>query len=202
MLNIVTKADIIIPFDNIGDNDWLDNTKKIIDAITDNWNEDIAMAIADDKITQLEKRLNIALPTDLAMFYKQFGIANIGEILLNIDEVDWLQNVWQGIEEMLADFSEQEKIILPNLIAFSECLGGGNMMCFHSKTHEVFFFNHENKPYLSKLFTNVSDYIKACLIYYQLDLFDINIGKNKVETWCYEILVENFPIETIKKWLF
>ncbi len=202
MLNIATKADIIIPFENIGDNDWLDNTKKIIDAIADNWNEDTAIAITNDKIAQLEKRLNIALPTDLAMFYKQFGIANIGEILLNIDKVDWLQNAWQGIEEMLADFSEQEKLILPNLIAFSECLGGGNMMCFHSKTHEVFFFDHENKPHLSKLFTNVSDYIKACLIYYQLDLFDINVGQDKVATWCYETLSENFSIETIEKWLF
>ncbi len=202
MLNIATKADIIIPFESIGDNDWLENSKKIINAIADNWSENTAIAITDDKISQLEKKLTISLPTDLAMFYKQFGIANIGEILLNIDEVDWLQNAWQGIEEMFANFSEQEKSILPNLIAFSECLGGGNMMCFHTSTHEVYFFDHENKPHLSRLFTNVSEYIKACLIYYQLDLFDMDVGQDTVATWCYEILVENFPIETIKKWLF
>lgn len=202
MIDIKQKSEIIIPFKKIGIDNWLANTKLIISALADNWGEDLKEPVTIESILKLEKKLTIKLPEDLKLFYQNFGIANIGESLQELDEIDWIKNIWKEEPEYGPDFSNEDKKHLPYLISFSDYLGNGNMFCFHSETKEVFYYDHDTKPYLTKLFTNVSDYIKGCLISCQTDLFNQETTQEKVAEWCEEILVEMYGESVVKKWMY
>ncbi|WCC44018.1 hypothetical protein PJW08_09385 [Tenacibaculum finnmarkense] len=75
MLEIKSKSEIIIPFENIGDNNWSEKTQYIITELADNWNSKLKEPISDKQIRELEEKLKTELPTELKLFYKKFGIA-------------------------------------------------------------------------------------------------------------------------------
>ncbi|MFD2909022.1 SMI1/KNR4 family protein [Flavobacterium ardleyense] len=202
MIAIKSKAEIIIPFDKIGDENWTEKTRLIISDLAENWNDQLEDPISIQRISELEDKLGTELPNNLKLFYLNFGIAGIGEQLQTFDEIGWIKDIWKDHSQYGPNFTEEDKKHLPFLISFSDYLGNGNMFCFHSKTKEVFYFDHDTQPYLTKLFDDVSDYIKGCLISCQADLFNQEIGEEKVEIWCQEILEKLFGKHIIKKWKY
>jgi len=202
MIDIKSKSDIIIPFDQIGEENWSDKTEHIIQELANNWNNELTEPISEETIFELEKRLGASLPSNLKLFYQKFGIAKIGEQLQSIDEIGWIKDIWKDAPQYGPDFSKDDKKHLPFLISFSDYLGNGNMFCFHSETKEIYYFDHDTKPYITKLFNSVSDYIQGCLISCQSDLFDQEIGQEKVEEWCEEILDEMFGKDIVEKWKY
>ncbi|MCD8401442.1 SMI1/KNR4 family protein [Tenacibaculum finnmarkense] len=202
MLEIKSKSEIIIPFENIGDNNWSEKTQYIITELADNWNNKPKEPISDKQIQELEEKLKTELPIELKLFYKKFGIAGIGEQLQDFNEIGWIKDIWKDQLEYGPDFTVNDKTVLPFLVSFSDYLGNGNMFCFHSETKEIYYFDHDTKPYLTKLFNNASDYIKGCLISCQSDLFNQEIGQEKVEEWCEEILDKMFGEDIVEKWKY
>ena len=201
MIQINKKSDIIIPFNKIGENNWAIHTGKIITSLAENWNDNLAKPIQEEDFVQLEKRLSVSLPNSLKLFYKTFGIANIGEELQAFDEIEWLKNIWTD-ENSYPYYSEEDKKVIPHLITFSNYLGNGNMFCFHAESHKIYYFDHDTQPYITKLFDCIDDYIKGCLIQAQIDLFGEDVEQNIVEEWVEQILIELFGLDTVKKWLY
>lgn len=202
MINITSKEEIIIPFDVVGDDKWMENTKLIIEEFADNWSRELKTPVSQTEIVALENRIGTTLPKSLSLFYQVFGAADIGEELLNCSQIDKLNNFWQGINEYSTYFTNAENKLLPYLIAFSDSLGSGDIFCFHSETKAVYFFDHSEAPFISKLFDDVSSYIKGCLILAQTDLFAIETGQEAVEQWCEEILEALYGTPVIRKWLY
>ncbi len=198
MIEIHKKEDILIPFDKIGDSDWKVNTQEIIESVASNFGDDLKKPISEEEILALETKLGTALPENLKLFYQTFGIADIGEQLQDFNEVDWIKDIWSDAPQYGPDFSEQDKLLLPYLISFSDYLGNGNMFCFHSETKEIYYYDHDDKPYLTKMFNTVDDYLKGCLIFAQADLSE----NKEAENWTEEIVIDLFGQNTVRKWRY
>ena len=201
MLEINKRDDIIIPFDKIGEDNWESKTLLIIQSIAENWDDELKEPISNEKIQELENRLGTTLPNSLKIFYQKFGLADIGEQLQDLNEIDWIKNIWAEQPQYGPDFTEEDKIHLPFLVSFSDYLGNGNMFCFHSETKEIYYFDHDNKPYLTKMFNTVDEYLKGCLIFAQSDLFG-EVEQEDVEEWAEEIVSEIVGKETVEKWRY
>ncbi|MBK9579482.1 MAG: SMI1/KNR4 family protein [Fibrobacteres bacterium] len=201
MLEIRSKTDILIPFNRIGDEGWETKTLLIIQAIAANWNRKLPKALSTEEIIELENRLGTTLPEGLKMFYQTFGIADISETLQGLSEIGWIKDIWAGVPQYAPNFTESEQAILPHLVSFSDYLGNGNMFCFHRETKAIYYYDHDSKPYLSKIFDTVDDYIKGCLIFAQSDLFT-DVAQEMVDTWTEEIVSEILGANTVKKWRY
>lgn len=198
MIEINKKEDILIPFNKIGDSDWKINTKKIIESIADNFGDDLKNPISDEEVQDLETKLGTALPENLKLFYQTFGIADIGEQLQDFKEVDWIKDIWADEPQYGPDFTDHDQKILPFLISFSDYLGNGNMFCFHCDTKEIYYYDHDEMPYLTKMFYTVDDYLKGCLIFAQNDFSE----SREIDSWTEEIVVDLFDERTVKKWRY
>ena len=201
MLEINRKEDIIIPFDKIGEDNWASKTQLIIQSIAENWNNELKEPISNEEILEVENRLGTTLPNSLKIFYQKFGLADIGEQLQDLKEIGWIKNIWAEQPQYGPDFTEEDNIHLPFLVSFSDYLGNGNMFCFHSETKEIYYFDHDNKPYLTKMFNTVDEYLKGCLIFAQSDLFG-EVEQEDVEEWAEEIVSEIVGKETVEKWRY
>ena len=201
MININQKSDIIIPFDKIGDNGWVEKSKLIIESLAENWSNDLKDPILIKEIENLEKRLGTTLPDSLKFFYNTFGIADIGEELQNFDDIIWLKDIWEVDTPYGPVFTTEDKISLLHLISFSDYLGNGNMICFHSETKEIYYYDHDTRPFITKMFDSVDDYIKGCLIFAQIDLFG-EVEQEQVEEWTEEIAKDLFGKDIIRKWRY
>lgn len=195
------KEDIIIPFEYIGDEHWQSNTERIITALNDLWSKDIVPPILTEEIKALELRLDTSLPDTLKLFYQTFGIADIGEELQQFKDIDYLGKIWEPHPEYGPDFTEEDKAVLPYLITFSDYLGNGNMFCFHKETKEIYYFDHDSQPYLTRMFSCFDDYLKGCLIFAQGDLFG-EIGQEPVDRWTEEVVGELLGEEIVHKWIY
>ncbi|KFF03467.1 SMI1/KNR4 family protein [Flavobacterium reichenbachii] len=198
MIEINKKEDILIPFSKIGDSDWTVNTKKIIESIADNYGDDLKKTISKEEIFNLEKKLGTSLPENLKLFYETFGIADIGEQLQDFEEVDWIKGIWADAPQYGPDFTEEDKKLLPYLISFSDYLGNGNMFCFHSETKEIYYYDHDSKPYLTKIFDTVDDYLKGCLIFAQNDFSE----SREIDKWTEEIVSDLVGEKIVRKWRY
>jgi len=152
-----------------------------------------------DEIAQLEKRLGTPLPEHLKLFYQTFGLADIGEQLQDFKEMGWIKDIWADQPQYGPDFTTEDKKYLPFLVSFSDYLWNGNMFCFHSETHQIYYYDHDSQPYLTKLFDQFEHYLKACLILIQDDFFG-KVKQEQVEAWTEEIVSDLFGKETVQKW--
>lgn len=208
MINIKTKSDIIIPFSRIGDEGWLEKLEIIVSSLLRSWGTNINdvefSQRTDEELDELEKRIEATLPHGLREYYKVFGIADVGDKLQEFDFVGRLAETWDLNAKPYCgpNFTEEELAIFPHLITFSDHRGNGNMFCFHDETKEIYYYDHATRPYISKMFSSIDDYIKACLISCQVDLFDLEIGQSKVDEWIKEIMVAHFGDEIYDKWEF
>ena len=204
MMTISKKEDILIPFSSMSDPDWYIYTQIILDALAVKWNSHIPPPISKEKISSLENKLGTHLPDKLKLFYETFGLADIGEELQDFETIEWLKDIWpqDDVFNYGPEFSEEDKKLLPYLVTFSDYLGNGNMFCFHSETHEIYYLNHEDHPLLHKMFASVDEYIKGCLIFAQADLFDTTIEQKKVEKWTEEIVKDLYDNEVVNRWIY
>ena len=198
MIEINNKKDIIIPFDRIGNHGWEINTRKIIESIAENWGDKLKSPISTVEISILEKKLGTTLPDNLKLFYQTFGLANIGEKLQDLKEIGWIKDIWADQPEYGPDFTDDDKKYLPFLVSFSDYLGNGNMFCFHSETKQIYYYDHDTRPYLTKMFDTVDNYLKGCLIFAQNDLST----NNNVENWTEEIVSEIVGGDIVNKWRY
>lgn len=201
MIDINLKSDIIIPFDKIGDNGWDEKSKLIIESLAENWSNELQAPISIEEIENLEKHLETSLPNGLKIFYNTFGISDIGEELQRFEDIMWMKDLWEEDSPYGPDFSNEDKISLPHLITFSDYLGNGNMFCFHNETKEIYYFDHDTKPFITKMFHNVDDYLKGCLIFAQADLFG-EVEQEQVEKWTEEIAADLFGKDIVRKWRY
>ena len=201
MIEINKKEDIIIPFDKIGDNNWEVKTKLIIESFAENWGDNVKEPVSEDEISQLEIKLGTKLPESLKLFYLTFGLAGIGEQLQEFDEIGLIKEIWADHPQYGPDFTEEDEKHLPFLVSFSDYLGDGNMFCFHSKTKEIYYYDHEDTPYLTKMFDTVDDYLKGCLIFAQSDLFGA-AKQEEVQMWTEEIVSGIIGKDLVKKWRY
>ncbi len=197
MLEINKKSDIIIPFEKIGEDGWEIKTREIIESIAENFDDDLKDPLSNEEIEALESKLGTTLPEGLKRFYQTFGVADIGEELLGPDEIGWVKEVFGENAEYGPDFSDQDKEYLPYLITFSNYLGNGNLFCFHKETKEIYYFDHESRPYISRLFSSVDDYLRGCLIFAQVDFSDEDI-----EGWLEEIVLDYVGNDVVRKWRY
>ncbi|ATA89932.1 hypothetical protein CAPN001_21680 [Capnocytophaga stomatis] len=197
MFEITKKEDIIIPFKKIGDENWEKNTRFILTADGD----ELPEVVTEEEIQEIEKHLGAKLPDSLKLFYKTFGVADIGEELIDLKNISYLKEWWEEDAEYGPDFSEEDKKVLPYLVWFGDYLGNGNMFCFHTKTHEIYYFDHDTLPYLTKLFDDFSDYLKGCLIFLQLNYVSDEKWA-KFEEVLEEVVSEFISEEVIKKWRY
>lgn len=156
--------------------------------------------ISTSEINALESRLGTTLPDGLKLFYSTFGIADIGEELQSFEDIIWIKHLWEN-NPYGPEFSQEDKISLPYLISFSDYLGNGNMLCFHSETKEIYYYDHDTRPFITKMFENVDDYIKGCLIFAQTDLFG-DVKQEKVDKWTEEIVSDLIGNSTVRKWRY
>lgn len=198
MIEINSKEDILIPFNKIGDADWKINTQKIIESIAANFGDDLKKPVSEQEILNLETKLGTTIPKNLKLFYQTFGIADIGEQLQDFNEVDWIKDIWADAPQYGPDFTEEDKQLLPYLISFSDYLGNGNMFCFHSETKEIYYYDHDDTPYLTKIFDTVDDYLKGCLILAQNDFSE----NKEIDNWTEEIVVDLLGSTTVNKWRY
>ncbi|KAF2341154.1 SMI1/KNR4 family protein [Flavobacterium tistrianum] len=201
MTDINQKSDIIIPFEKIGDIGWDEKSKLIIESLAENWSNELKSPISIEEIENLEKRLKTTLPSGLKTFYNTLGIADIGEELQSFEDIMWIKDIWEEDNPYGPEFSKEDKILLPHLITFSDYLGNGNMFCFHNKTKEIYYYDHDTKPFITKMFQDVDDYIKGCLIFAQADLFG-EVGQEQVEKWTEEIAEDLFGKDIVRKWRY
>jgi len=200
MIEINQKEDIIIPFDKIGENGWEEKSKLIIESLAKNWSNDLKEPISTSEINALESRLGTTLPDGLKLFYSTFGIADIGEELQSFEDIIWIKDLWKN-NPYGPEFTEEDNISLPYLISFSDYLGNGNMFCFHSETKEIYYYDHDTRPFITKMFKNVDDYIKGCLIFAQTDLFG-DVKQEQVDKWTEEIVSDLIGNSTVRKWRY
>lgn len=201
MINVNKKKDVLIPFKKIGENNWEKKSKLIIESLAENWDNELKEPISLEEIEKLENRLGTTLPNGLKIFYNTFGIADIGEELQNFEDIIWIKELWGDDNPYGPEFTKEDNIVLPHLISFSDYLGNGNMFCFHSDTKEIYYYDHDTRPYLTKMFDHVDDYIKGCLIFAQTDLFG-EVGQEQVDKWTEEIAEDLFGKAIIRKWRY
>jgi hypothetical protein len=202
MLEINTNEDIIVPFEKIGDKDWEVKTTHILEALADNWNNELKEPISLEDIEALETRLGTTLPASLKVFYQAVGLADIGEELQELKNIGWIKDYWSNHPENSPNFTAEDSKHLPFLVSFSDCLGNGNMCCFHSETKEIYYYDHDGAPYLTNLFDTIDDYIKCCLVLAQVDLFGEDAEQDDVERWTEELVIEMMGEEVIQKWRY
>ena len=192
-----TTPEIIIPFDRIGEPGWEGPTGAILQDIADTWGDEMPPPCAEQALAAAEKRLGAPLPSDLALFYRTFGVADVGEELQQLEHMAFLAQ-WAEGYDLWDSLSEEAHAALPRLVTFSEYLGNGNAFCFDTRDGSVWYFDHDTDPHLIKLFASVGEYLKGCLIKAQQDMFDEGEADDIVE----EKLVELFGEQVVAKWLY
>lgn len=206
MINIRKKSDIVIPSSQVGDEKWLKDTRFVASSILACWGLDINEIEfglkSDEELDALEKSIDTTLPPSLRIFYQTFGVADVGDKLHEFDFVGRLSDTWNLNSKPYSgpDFSEEELMIFPHLVTFTEHPGTNNMFCFHDATHEVYFLDQNEKPHLTKLFDSIDTFFMACSVACQIDLFDLEVGQDKVEGWIREVMTERFGEKVLKKW--
>ncbi len=75
------------------------------------------------------------------------------------------------------------------------------MFCFHKETKEIYYFDHDSQPYLTKMFSHFDDYLKGCLVFAQADLFG-EVGQDQVDQWTEQIVDELIGEDLVRKWRY
>jgi hypothetical protein len=177
---------------------WEEEIFPIIKSYSlDLWGDDMVEATPLAEIEKCEKRLGTMLPNDLKLFYLKFGPARLMETFLGLEEFVYLSASWD--KSYLDSYTKDEQEVISGLIVFGDYLGNGNLWCFQKDTKRIFYFKHDTRPNLNRMFDNFYDYIHSLLIYSQGEMGEeiegleteieklvVNkIGNDKVRVWQY-----------------
>ena len=90
----------------------------------------------------------------------------------------------------MIEINKKEDILIP----FNK-IGDSN---WEINTKEIYYYDHDEMPYLTKMFDTVDDYLKGCLIFAQNDFSE----SREIDNWTEEIVVDLFDERTVKKWRY
>ncbi len=153
--------------------------------------------VRQDTLKKLEAELGCTLPSALRTYYTELGALSLAEKLCTVKNSDIciqpLADAFPAIEDM--QLSETDQKLASELIVFGDYLGNGNMFCFHRQSGEVYYFDHDCAPHLTRFFPSAEDYLDGLMIRTLSEVYDD-------EEAGLELLEERFGCELVKKWLF
>lgn len=149
----------------------------------------------------LEQRLGFSIPPLLRTYHEQIGALDLVEALCSVTpaehaSIEPLIDAFPGIVTFLEDApnANKEWALVNQLVVFGDSLGDGNLWCFHQKTGEVWYFDHDTPPMLTRIFDDVSQYLDVLMFTCLLDvhgeednedLLRKHLGDAVVEKWMY-----------------
>lgn len=164
-------------------------------------NPDPLSPVNAKELEALEQRLGCSLPPLLRTYHQQIGTLNLAETLCSVTpakyaSIEPLREAYPGIRDILQDApdAEQQWARVNALIAFGDYLGNGNLWCFHRETGEVWYFDHDDSPMLTQIFTDVGQYLDVLMFKCLLeahgeedneDLLREHLGDDVVQKWMY-----------------
>ncbi len=121
----------------------------------------------DASLDALETRLGCVLPPPLRDYHVQLGALSLGETLCDpaansAIPIQRLAAAWPALSDL--DLSEDERMLVPDLVVFGDYLGNGNMFCFHARTGAVHYVDHDRAPHLVRFFDSTADYLDALML--------------------------------------
>lgn len=190
-----TAKDLIWPFDKIGEKGWEPRTRALLASIAAASGTRLPRRCTERELAAAQKRLDTELPPGLSRFLGTFGVADVGEELLAPKEMKRLAKLWAP--RQAPRFTDDETRVLPHLVTFSDVLGSGNLMCFHARTRAVWFFDHDTRPHLVRLFDRVDDYLAASIVIAQAASAE---DPDAVTRIAERVVARRFGAAVVRKW--
>lgn len=149
-------------------------------------------------VAAAEARLGCRLPPALRAYHLTFGTLDLSERLCSLDArapvpLQPLRAAYPSIDEVPA--SDEERALVPELVAFGDALGSGNMFCFHRATGEAWFFDHDQAPAIVRFAGDVGDYLDALVL---RTLAEVHERPDDGEP----LLEQRFGAALVRKWLY
>ncbi|MDQ0070355.1 hypothetical protein J2W34_002140 [Variovorax boronicumulans] len=156
---------------------------------------------SDADLDALEARLGCRLPVPLREYHRQFGALSLAETLCTVEMGDTpiqaLREAYPGIVDIAEDLPDGDVLLAlsDEMVAFGDYLGNGNMFCFHRRTGDVYYFDHDDGEPLTRFFPSVSDYLDALMIRCLAEIHDDEEGGEA-------LLAHRFGESLVRKWLY
>ena len=83
---------------------------------------------------------------------------------------------------------------MDELVVFGDYLGNGNHWCFHRQSGEVWYFDHDSPPMLTRMFAHVHDYLDALMMMCLLEVHGLKDDE--------ALLRQRFGDMCIDKWRY
>ena len=155
------------------------------------------------ELDALEQRLGCALPPLLRAYHARLGALSLAERLCSVAppvmfaSIEPLADAYPGITDILEDEDDADDqwALVDELVAFGDYLGNGNLWCFHRQTGEVWYFDHDSPPMLTRMFGQVADYLDALMFKCLLQVHD---AEDDDET----LLRQRFGDALVEKWMY
>jgi hypothetical protein len=178
--------------------DWY---RAVVLAYAALWEEDGAesplLPMTEAALSRLERRIACPLTPLLRQYHKELGVLDLAENLCGIDPEDTpiqrLKAAYPGFADIA--ISESDLKLADMLIVFGDYLGNGNMFCYHCETDEVYYFDHDTPPILTRFFSRVEQYLDALMILCLAEVHDqAEVGE--------ALLTERLGQEIVDKWMY
>lgn len=184
------------------DNARLDWWRTCVLAWLDQWEKPSPLTpVKPEDVVALEQRLDCPLPPLLRTYHEQIGTLDLAETLCSVTpakyaSIEPLHNAYPGISDILEDAPDADALwaLVRQLVVFGDYLGNGNMWCFHRKTGEVWYFDHDSSPMLTQIFSDAGQYLDVLMFMCLLavhgeedneDVLRERLGDAVVEKWMY-----------------
>jgi hypothetical protein len=150
--------------------------------------------VPEEEIVSLERRLGASLPQSLRTYHLRLGALELAETLCSVAPS---KNAIQTLDEAFPSFREVgvDPSVARDMIAFGDSHGSGNLFCFERRSGEVFFFDHDDGPPLTRFFADPDDYLEALMI---KCLADVHEDEDAGE----ELLVSRLGRDLVRKWMY
>jgi hypothetical protein len=153
--------------------------------------------VSADVLTELELQLKCPLPESLRKYHKEIGVLDLSERLCSAvagnTPIQPLLDAFPGLSDITE--SKEDFILSSSLIVFGDYLGNGNMFCFHRENGEVYYFDHDSGPLLTRFFSTVEQYLDALMVRCLSEIYENDEEGEK-------LLVEKFGPVLVRKWLY
>ncbi len=150
--------------------------------------------VAEEEIVRLEQRIATSLPEPLRTYHRQFGALKLAETLCSVapssNPIQLLVDAFPSFAEVGVDLDAAREQIV-----FGDSLGSGNLFCFHRRTGEVFFFDHDDGSPLTRFFDDANGYLDALMI---KCLAQVHENRERGE----QLLISKLGRPLVRKWLY
>lgn len=106
--------------------------------------------LSDDQLSDIERRLGVAFPIEYRLFLSTHNVSQVGPNKIEKSRITTSIDVFFGSSKYKHDdLVEINKSIyygrLPEKIIAIGYAAGGNLICLHSETGQIFFWDHEQE---------------------------------------------------------